>query len=139
MVVGKICVQRLGVDVRGHDDERVDASMHGFEGSSDLLAGAVGGGEEQVIPVALGRLVCAADNFREELAEEIGEEEANDLSALAAQTAAYRVWHIAELFRRGLDPGAGLLLDRSRLIEDAGNRRGRNPRQPGDLFDRSIH
>ena len=62
----------------------------------------------------------------------------NDERPLPAQPLSHRVDAIAGLFDRGLDRDPGLLRNIALLMNDARHRGGRNPRQPGNIFEGSA-
>src|SRR5688500_7376091 len=65
----------LGGDVGGHEEETIDASLHRPERRLHLDGIVVRAGEEEVVSGVPDAAINAANDLREELAVEVGEED----------------------------------------------------------------
>src|SRR5687767_1136025 len=63
LIIGKICHQRLRIDVGRHDDHAVDPAAHSAHCSLELASVAVRAGENEVVAASAGGQVDSADDL----------------------------------------------------------------------------
>ena len=119
MGVGEIGHERLRVDVGRHDDDAVDSSAHGAHGAFDLAFVVVGIGDDEVVAGAAGGDVDAADDFGEEFAVEVGEEDADGAGATGDEASGAAVRDIAECGGDVADAAAGFFADGAAAVKNS--------------------
>ena len=125
-----------GVHAGGHDDEPVDAAPDRAERGHEVRLGRGVARDQQVqVPQARG-LVDAPDHLGEELAVQVGEQDAERVDALRDQAARDAVGPVAEPLRRldHADPGG--LAHAGALVEHARDRGDRHPAGPRHVANR---
>src|SRR5207245_3308585 len=92
---------------------------------------------EEVVPAPPRRRIDAPDELREELAEKVGQEDAERMGLARDEAARGAVGSVAELFDHAADPAPRRLPDGPLSIDDAGDGRDGDPRFAGDFLDRA--
>ena len=84
----------LGIEIRGHQDQAIDASTHRAHGTCNLPAVAMGAGNEQMVP--LRRAAASTPRMiSEKIAVEIGKQDAGVL-VLLGETARTNVRSVSQ-------------------------------------------
>src|SRR6266567_3014584 len=117
MRVGEIGHERLRVDVGRHDDDSVDSPTHRAHGALDLALVMMRVGDDEVISGSSCRDINSADDFREELSVEIGEENSDGVGAAGDEASRTTVRDVAESSGNVPDTAAGFFADRSAAVE----------------------
>jgi len=135
---GDVSIEQRGVDVGRHDQQAVHAPAHRAHGGGDLGGIAVHAGQEELeVPLARDR-VDAADDLGEELAVEIGQEDADGVGAMSDEAARAAVGHVAQRAHGGQHAGAGLLADVLVFVHHARHRGDGHAGLARDILDARV-
>ena len=137
MAVGEIGHQGLGVDVGRHDDHAVDAPSHRAHRRFDFGFVVVGAGDDEVVAAAPGGDVDAANDLREELAVEIGEEDANRGRLAGDEASRSAVGDVAKCVGDIADAASGFFCHRPPAVEHPRDRCDGNAGFSGYIPDRN--
>ena len=123
---GELIGQIGGADVGRQDDHPVHAAAHGADGRQRVLGAVMRAGDDQMLAVRPRGQVHAADQLREELAEQVGQDDADGVVLAGRQAAGAEVRDVAQMLHRIEHALAGRVRCHAQAVQHAGDGRHRH-------------